>query len=152
MDIFPIKNEANISITGLTSVLFYSISSELKFSIYDHRFSKTGISQHFLREGYSPLGPYVNLQIRLRDCPYLGQSFVALPGGSAIKESACNVGDLGLLPGLEIPWRRAWQPTPLFLHGESHGQGSLVGNSPWGHKESDRTDQLISLFSVALGL
>ena len=36
-----------------------------------------------------------------------------------------------------IPWRRKWQPTPLFLLGKSHGQGSLVGYSPWGCKESD---------------
>ena len=40
----------------------------------------------------------------------------------------------------KIPWRRAWQPTPLFLLGESHGQKSLVGYSPWGHKELDMTE------------
>ena len=40
----------------------------------------------------------------------------------------------------KIPWRRKWQPTPLFLPGESHGQRSLVGYSPWNHKESDRTE------------
>ena len=39
--------------------------------------------------------------------------------------------------GREAPWWRAWQPTPEFLPGESHGQRSLVGNSPWGHKDSD---------------
>ena len=33
-----------------------------------------------------------------------------------------------------------WQPTPVFLPGESHGQRSLVGYSPWGHKESDTTE------------
>ena len=33
-----------------------------------------------------------------------------------------------------MPWRREWQPTPVFLLGESHGQRSLVGYSPWGHK------------------
>ena len=37
----------------------------------------------------------------------------------------------------KIPWRKEWQPTPVFLPGESHGQMSLVGYSPWGHKESD---------------
>ena len=37
----------------------------------------------------------------------------------------------------KIPWRRKWQPTPVFLPGESHGQRSLVGCSPRGHKESD---------------
>ena len=39
----------------------------------------------------------------------------------------------------EDPWRRAWQPTPVFLPGESQGQRSLVGYSPWGHKKSDMT-------------
>jgi len=39
----------------------------------------------------------------------------------------------------KIPWRRAWQPPPVFLPGESHGQRSLEGYSPWGHKESDMT-------------
>ena len=39
-----------------------------------------------------------------------------------------------------MPWRRAWQPTPVFLSGESHGQRSLVGYSPWGHTESDTTE------------
>ena len=34
----------------------------------------------------------------------------------------------------KIPWRRAWQPTPVVLTGKSHGQGSLAGYSPWGHK------------------
>ena len=34
----------------------------------------------------------------------------------------------------KIPWRRKWQPTPVLLPGESHGQGSLVGSSAWGHK------------------
>ena len=39
----------------------------------------------------------------------------------------------------KMPWRRAWQPTPVFLPGESHGQKSLVGYSPRGRKESDMT-------------
>jgi len=58
------------------------------------------------------------------------------------KESACNARDLGLIPGLgRFPWRREWQPTPVFLSGEFHGQRSLVGNSPWGRKESDMTER-----------
>ena len=39
----------------------------------------------------------------------------------------------------KIPWRRAWQPTPVFLPRESQGQRSLAGYSPWGSKESDTT-------------
>ena len=52
-----------------------------------------------------------------------------LLGGSDGKESAWNVGDLG-----KIPWRRKWQPTPIFLPGEFHGQRSLAGYSPLGRK------------------
>ena len=40
----------------------------------------------------------------------------------------------------KIPWRRAPQPIPVFLAGESHGQRSLAGYSPWGRKESDMTE------------
>jgi len=41
--------------------------------------------------------------------------------------------------GAKIPWRRAWQPTPVFLPGKSYGQ-SLAGYNPWGRKESDTTE------------
>ena len=40
----------------------------------------------------------------------------------------------------KIPWRKAWEPIPVFLPGESHGQRSLAGYSPQGHKESDMTE------------
>ena len=40
----------------------------------------------------------------------------------------------------KIPWRRAWQPTAVFLPEESHGQRSMAGYSPWGHKELDTTE------------
>ena len=42
----------------------------------------------------------------------------------------------------KIPWRRDWLPTPVFLPGEFHGQRSMAGYSPWGHKELDTTEQL----------
>ena len=42
--------------------------------------------------------------------------------------------------GWKIPWSRKWQPTPIFLPGESHGQGSLAGYSLGGHKETDMTE------------
>ena len=60
------------------------------------------------------------------------------PGGSDGKESACNAGDPGSIPLGKIPWRRKWKPTPVFLPEESHGQRSLAGYSPWGHKEMPR--------------
>ena len=40
----------------------------------------------------------------------------------------------------KIPWRRAWQPTPVFLPGESHGQKNLASYSPWGCKELDTNE------------
>ena len=50
--------------------------------------------------------------------------------------------------GWEDPWRREWQPTLVFLLGESHGLRSLAGYSSWSHKESETTKQLtLSLLS-----
>ena len=43
------------------------------------------------------------------------------------------------------PWRRKWQPTPVFLPGKSHGQRNLVGYNTWGCKESDTTELLSKL-------
>ena len=78
-------------------------------------------------------------------CKMINRSWIwkHFPGGSEVKASACNVGDLGLVPGSgRFPWRRKWQPTPVFLPGESQGQRSLVGYSPRGRKESDTTEWL----------
>ena len=68
---------------------------------------------------------------------YRGASQVAL----VVKNPPANAGDSGFDPWVEtIPWRRAWQPTPVFMPGKSLGQRSLTGYSPWGHKESDTTE------------
>ena len=58
------------------------------------------------------------------------------------QESACNADRRpGFDPwGGKIPWRREWQPTPVFLPGEFHGQRSLADYSPQGHKELDMTE------------
>ena len=57
--------------------------------------------------------------------------------------NARDIGEASLIPGLgRFPSRRAWQPTPVFLPGESHGLRSLAGYSPWRHKELDTTEQL----------
>jgi len=53
---------------------------------------------------------------------------------TAVKNLPVNAGDVrgvDSIPGWgRLPWRRAWQPIPVFMPGESHGQRSLVGNSP----------------------
>ena len=62
---------------------------------------------------------------------------LGLPGGANGKEPACQVRRCrrrGFDPSQEDPWRRAWRPTPVFLPGESHGQRSLAGCSPWGRR------------------
>ena len=109
-----------------------------------------------------------------------------LPDSSAGKESACNAGDPGSIPGSESspgegvgyppqyswaslvaqviknppamqetwvgksPWRRAWQPTPVFLPGEPHGHRSLAGCSPRGRSEPDTTEWLHFIFLYGL--
>ena len=66
-------------------------------------------------------------------------SRMGFPGGASGKEPTCQCRRpkrRGFDPWVgKIPWRRAWQPTPVFLPGESHGQRSLVG-----YKESDTTE------------
>ena len=63
-----------------------------------------------------------------------------------VKNLPANARDIrgtSLIPGSgRLPWRRAWQPTPIFLPGESHEQRSLVGYNPKGRKESDMTERL----------
>ena len=48
--------------------------------------------------------------------------------------------------GRKDPWKREWQPTSVFFPGEFYGLKSLVGYSPWGHKESNMTEQLTHIY------
>ena len=60
-----------------------------------------------------------------------------------VKNPPANARDMrrGFDPWVrKIPWRRAWQPTPVLLPGESRGQRSLVGYSPWRLEELDTTE------------
>ena len=74
-------------------------------------------------------------------------------GGTSSKEPACQCRRLRRSkfdPWVrKIPWRRAWQPNPVFLPGESNWQRSLVGYSPRGCKELDMTEQLNNSTSLA---
>jgi len=73
---------------------------------------------------------------------------LGFPDDSDGKESVSSASRPRFNPWVgKIPWRRKWQPTPVFLPGELHEQRSLVGYSPWHCKELDVTDQLtLSLF------
>ena len=69
--------------------------------------------------------------------------FLGFPGGSDSKESTCNAGDLGLIPGLgRSPRGEHGNPLQYSCLENPHGQRSMAGYSPWGHKESDSTEQL----------
>ena len=63
-----------------------------------------------------------------------------------VKNPLANAGDTRdvclMLSSQKIPWRRKWQPSPVFLPGNFHGQRSLAGYSPWGPKELNMTEQL----------
>ena len=72
---------------------------------------------------------------------YIWASHVAL----VVKNPTTNAGEVkrhGIDPWVKIPWRRKWQPIPVSLPGESHGQSSLVGYNSRGGKESDMTEWL----------
>ena len=63
------------------------------------------------------------------------------PVVKSLPASAGYIRNTGLIPGLgRLPWRKAWQPTPVFLPGESHGQRSLAGYGSQGSKMSGRTN------------
>ena len=69
---------------------------------------------------------------------------LGFPGGSVVKNlpaSAEDTRDRVSIPGFgKIPWRRKWQPTPVFLPRKFYGQRGRAGYSPWGRKESDMTE------------
>ena len=69
---------------------------------------------------------------------------LGFPGGGSGKEPTCQCRRCkkgGLNPWVsKMPWRWVWKPNLVFLPGKSHGQSSLAGDNPWGHKESDTTE------------
>ena len=63
------------------------------------------------------------------------------PGGASGKELTYQCRRHGFDPWVgEMPWRKTWQLTPVFLPGESHEQRCLAGYSPWGCKQLDTTE------------
>ena len=76
-------------------------------------------------------------------CILIQVSMCGFPFGSDCKESFCNVGDLGSIPGSgRSPGRRVWQPTLVRLPGEFYGQRRLAGYSPWGYKKLGMSEKL----------
>ena len=83
----------------------------------------------------------------LHDSAYLKTIYINRASGYMPNSLAKMVKDLLAMQKTQVhpwvqrtPWRREWQSTPVFLPGEFHGQRSLAGDSPWGHKESETTE------------
>ena len=91
---------------------------------------------------------YLALHYSMRD-PLTHLTLWGFPGGSDDKESTCQCRRPRFHPWVwKIPWRRARQPTPVFLPGEFRGQRSLAGYSPQDRKESDVTGHACFLACV----
>ena len=92
----------------------------------------------------SPIYPLFLVTVGLQYIHSLTLQHTGLPRQCSGKESACQRRRhwrRGFNPWVgNIPWRRKWQPTPVFLPGKSHGRRSLAGCSPRGCKESDTTE------------
>ena len=113
---------------------------------------------HGVAKSRTRLSDFTSLHFkRSVNSSYLVTAFLwgaALPyssfqGGASGKEPACQW-RRPKRPGFDpcvgkIPWRRKWQPTPVFLPGDLHGQRSLVVCSLWCNKESDITEDACSL-------
>ena len=70
-------------------------------------------------------------------CEKKGVWALLLSGPSLVAQTVKESGSVSVR---KIPCRRQWQPTPVFLPGEFHGQRSLAGYNPWRHKESDMAE------------
>ena len=87
---------------------------------------------------------------RLGSRKYCWTGAFGLPWWPSGKEAACECKRCGLDPWVgRIPWRRKWQPTPVFLLGKSHAQRSLADYSPWSWQELD-TNEVTGTYSEVL--
>ena len=107
--------------------------------VLDHRVGSSVCVWYWITVRETAL-PRTEFSYRLRRC----RARMGFPGGASGKEPACQCKGwkrCGFDPWVgKIPWRRTWQPTSICLPGESYRQRSLAGYSPWGHRESDRTE------------
>ena len=108
-------------------------------------------------EGESPLAPWTEQKIALSSSSpqcwqanITGPTRVQFPGGAVVKNPPTNAGmQETQFQSLcqEEPWGRKWQLASAFLPGKFHGERSLVGYSPWGHKRATKQQQQKSKFT-----
>ena len=112
---------------GNSVSMYIRVQASFQIMVFSGYMSRSGITGSLLRLSYLLRNLYTVL---------------CFPGGSAGKESTCNVGDLGSIPGLGRS-RGGGHGNPLQYSGleNPHGQRSLVGYSSWGHKKSATTER-----------
>ena len=136
-------------LTSSVSFLIFTIMTIIVFiteSLWRSRslilFTHTHTHTHTHTNAGDP-GLIPELEVSLERDRLPSPVFLGFPGGSDNKESACNVGDLGLIPGLgRSPGGGHGNPLQYSCLENPHRQRSLVGYSPWGHKDLDLTEQL----------
>ena len=115
----PLSLPSSLLPNPLFSTLSAFVSNEMKFSFQEPHFTNPTLPSCTLCKGAS----HMMLVVK------------SLPAKAGDLRDVASIPELG-----RFPRRRAWEPTPVFLPGESHGQRSLAGYSPWDHKESDTTE------------
>ena len=95
---------------------------------------QVGAQKALVMVSWSPLEEHIGPPASRALCQAKRAPRAAFPSGCLAAQT--QVRSLGQ----KIPWRRKWQPTPVFLPGKSHGQGSLAGYSPRGRKGWDTTE------------
>ena len=65
-----------------------------------------------------------------------------------VKNPPADAGPAGLICVRKIPWGRKWPLTPVFLPGNFHGQRSLVGYGPWGHKRFEHDLETKTIYTI----
>ena len=109
---------------------------------------KAGLKLNIQKMKIMASGPTTSWQIggekmeTVTDFIFLGSKITAGDDCSSEIKRHLLLGGKAMTNLGNMPWRRKWQPTPVFLPGKSHGWWSLVGYCPWGCKESDITEQL----------
>ena len=118
----------------LNFALNLTVSSHSKYICYKILARMSSVLYHHLSRNSSNI-PLLKMILGL-GCKYTLRTFSTKTGGIRANQEASH-------PNIYVYWRRKWQPIPVFLPAEFHGQRHLVGYSSWGCKESDTTEQLI---------
>ena len=132
----------------------------MAFTLHENKCFKLTHTQNITLPNFTTLYSYLCFHIYLHLlCMYVGNpiSYYAIwasPMALQVKNLQCrSCRSQGFdLWVSKIPWRRKWQPTPVFLPGESHGQRRLAGYNPWGREESDTTEHICTMTTVLFSI